>query len=107
MITITESAVAKIKELIAADTETYEGLRIYVKGGGCSGYQYGMAFEQKIEDDDTVVEKDGIKVIIDSQSASFLQGAEIDYIDSLQSSGFQIKNPSAKNTCGCGSSFSV
>lgn len=107
MITMTESAAAKIKELMAAETEKYEGLRIYVRGGGCSGYQYGMAFEQKIEDDDTVVEKDGIKVIIDSQSIQFLNGTTVDYHESLQGAGFAIKNPNAKSTCGCGSSFSA
>jgi iron-sulfur cluster insertion protein len=107
MITITTAAVTKLKELMAAEKEVYEGLRIYVRGGGCSGYQYGMAFESKIEDDDIIVEKDGIKVIIDSQSMPLLQGAVVDYTDSLQGSGFAIKNPNAKSTCGCGSSFAT
>jgi iron-sulfur cluster insertion protein len=83
------------------------GLRIYVRGGGCHGYQYGMAFETKIGEDDTILEKDGVKVIMDSQSAPLLGGAEVDYVDSLQGSGFAIKNPQAKTTCGCGSSFSA
>ena len=83
------------------------GLSVYVKGGGCHGYQYGMAFESKMGDDDTVVEKGIVKVIMDSQSAPLLQGAEVDYVDSLQGSGFSIKNPQAKTTCGCGSSFSA
>jgi iron-sulfur cluster insertion protein len=96
----------KIKELIVEEKDAV-GLRIYVKGGGCHGYQYGMAFESKVADDDTVIEKGGVQVIMDSQSAPLLQGAEVDYVDSLQGSGFAIKNPQAKTTCGCGSSFSA
>ncbi len=106
MLTITDNAAGKIQEL-AKEEENVLGLRVYVKGGGCSGYQYGMAFESSLSDDDTVIEKDDIKVILDSQSAPFLNGAEIDYIDSLQGSGFSVKNPNAKKTCGCGSSFAV
>jgi iron-sulfur cluster insertion protein len=106
MVTITSIAEEKIKELIKEE-ENAVGLRIYVKGGGCSGYQYGMSFEDKTSDDDTIIEKDGVKVIVDSQSAPMLNGAEVDYVDSLQGSGFSIKNPQAKSTCGCGSSFSV
>ena len=106
MVTITDVAAGKIQEL-AKEEEDVLGLRVYVKGGGCSGYQYGMAFESKLSDDDTVIEKDDIKVILDSQSAPFLHGAEIDYVDSLQGSGFSVKNPNAKKTCGCGSSFAV
>jgi len=106
MVTISEMAEQKIKELIV-DEKDAVGLRIYVKGGGCHGYQYGMAFESKVADDDTVIEKGGVQVIMDSQSAPLLQGAEVDYVDSLQGSGFAIKNPQAKTTCGCGSSFSA
>lgn len=106
MITITATAEQKIKELIVEEKDAV-GLRIYVKGGGCHGYQYGMAFESKVADDDTVIEKGGVQVIMDSQSAPLLQGAEVDYVDSLQGSGFAIKNPQAKTTCGCGSSFSA
>lgn len=105
MVTITEAAIAKIKVFMADDAEA-KGLRVYVKGGGCHGYSYGMALETKIEEDDTVIEKDGVKVVIDSQSAPMLVGAVIDYTDTLQNSGFAIKNPQAKSTCGCGSSFS-
>ena len=75
--------------------------------GGCHGYQYGMAFESKMSDDDTVIEKGDVKVIMDSQSAPLLNGCEVDYVDSVQGSGFAIKNPQAKTTCGCGSSFSA
>ncbi|MGH7261246.1 MAG: iron-sulfur cluster insertion protein ErpA [Nitrospiraceae bacterium] len=106
MVTISEMAEKKIKELIVEEKDSV-GLRIYVKGGGCHGYQYGMAFESKVADDDTVIEKGGVQVIMDSQSAPMLQGAEVDYVDGLQGSGFAIKNPQAKTTCGCGSSFSA
>src|SRR5437588_6934744 len=106
MITVSEMAQKKIGELLQEEKDAI-GLRVYVKGGGCHGYQYGMAFESKMGDDDTVVEKGVVKVIMDSQSAPLLQGAEVDYVDSLQGSGFSIKNPQAKTTCGCGSSFSA
>jgi iron-sulfur cluster insertion protein len=106
MVTITAGAEQKIRELIK-DEQDAVGLRVYVRGGGCHGYQYGMAFETKIGEDDSVIEKGDIKVIMDSQSAPLLSGAEVDYVDSLQGSGFAIKNPQAKTTCGCGSSFSA
>ncbi len=106
MITITDVAEQKIRELMKEEQDTV-GLRIYVRGGGCHGYQYGMAFETKMADDDTIIEKGDVKVIMDSQSAPLLGGAEVDYVDSLQGSGFSIKNPQAKTTCGCGSSFSA
>jgi len=106
MVTISPVAEAKIRELMQEEKDTV-GLRVYVRGGGCHGYQYGMAFESKLSDDDTVIEKGEVKVIMDSQSAPLLSGAEVDYVDSLQGSGFAIKNPQAKTTCGCGSSFSV
>ncbi len=105
MITVTEAAAIKIKAFMADDPEAV-GLRIYVKGGGCSGYSYGMKLESAINEDDTVIEKDGVKVMVDPQSAPMISGAEVDYTDSLQGSGFAIKNPQAKTTCGCGSSFS-
>ncbi|MBI4400819.1 MAG: iron-sulfur cluster insertion protein ErpA [Nitrospirae bacterium] len=106
MVTITPVAEQKIRELMQDEKEAV-GLRIYVRGGGCHGYQYGMSFESKMSDDDMVIEKGDVKVILDSQSAPLLNGAEVDYVDSLQGSGFAIKNPQAKTTCGCGSSFSA
>ncbi|MEX5215027.1 MAG: iron-sulfur cluster insertion protein ErpA [Nitrospiraceae bacterium] len=106
MITVTDVAADKIKELMLEEKDVV-GLRVYVRGGGCHGYQYGMAFENKIGEDDTVIEKNGIQVILDPQSAPLLSGAEVDYVDSLQGSGFAVKNPQAKTTCGCGSSFSA
>jgi iron-sulfur cluster insertion protein len=105
MITVTESAAKTIKEFMADDPAAV-GLRIYVKGGGCSGYSYGMKLEPAITEEDTVIEKDGIKVIVDPQSMPLISGSEVDYVSSLQGSGFAIKNPLAKTTCGCGSSFS-
>src|SRR2546430_13065191 len=101
MVTITAVAEQKIRELMEEEKDVV-GLRVYVKGGGCHGYQYGMAFESKMGDDDTVIEKGDVKVIMDSQSVPLLNGAEVDYVDSLQGSGFAIKNPQAKTTCGCG-----
>jgi iron-sulfur cluster insertion protein len=106
MITVTSAAEEKIRQLMQEEQDTI-GLRVYVKGGGCHGYQYGMAFESKTSDDDTVVELSGVKVLMDSQSAPLLVGCEVDYVDSVAGSGFAIKNPQAKTTCGCGSSFSA
>ena len=106
MITITAQAEQKIRELMQEDKGAV-GLRVYVKGGGCHGYQYGMAFESKMGDDDTVIEKGDVKVIMDAQSVPLLNGTEVDYVDSVQGSGFALKNPQAKTTCGCGSSFSA
>lgn len=106
MVTITSPAEEKIRELMKEEADTV-GLRVFVKGGGCHGYQYGMAFESKIAEDDTVIERGEVKIIMDSQSAPLLAGCEVDYLDSLQGSGFAIKNPQAKTTCGCGSSFSA
>ena len=105
MITVTDAAAEKIKMFLAEDPDA-KGLRVYVKGGGCSGYSYGMALEPKPTEDDTVIEKDGIQVFVDPQSMPMILGSSVDYVDSLQGSGFAIKNPQAKTTCGCGSSFS-
>lgn len=105
MITITSTAVEKIRDLLQEEKDSI-GLRVFVKGGGCHGYQYGMAFESKTAEDDTIIENRGVAVIMDSQSAPLLQGAEVDYVDGVQGSGFLIKSPHAKTTCGCGSSFS-
>jgi iron-sulfur cluster insertion protein len=106
MLTITSTAEGKIRELMQEEPDTI-GLRVFVKGGGCHGYQYGMSFESKMSEDDTLIEKRDVKVIMDSQSAPMLTGTEIDYVESIQGSGFAIKNPQAKTTCGCGSSFSA
>ncbi|MDC4223913.1 MAG: iron-sulfur cluster insertion protein ErpA [Candidatus Manganitrophus sp.] len=107
MVTLTERAGSKVKEIMESEQKAGYGLRVYVTGGGCSGYQYGMAFEEKETDEDSVLEMHGIKLFVDPYSAPMLQGTEVDYIDSLQGAGFAIKNPNAKSTCGCGQSFSA
>src|SRR5947208_16875744 len=104
MLTVTEMAQKKIFELLQEEKDSI-GLRVYVKGGGCHGYQYGMSFETKASDDDTIIEAGGVKVIMDSQSAPLLSGSAVDYVDSVQGRGFAIKNPQAKTTWGCGRSF--
>src|SRR2546426_11161834 len=106
MITVSEMAQKKIYELLQEEKDAI-GLRVYVKGGGCHGYQYGMSFETKTAGDDTIVEAGGGKVIMDSQSAPLLSGSGGDYRDSIQGSGFAIKNPPAKTTFGCGSPFTA
>ncbi|MGA6827292.1 iron-sulfur cluster insertion protein ErpA [Nitrospira sp. NS4] len=106
MITMTPLAAEKIRALMQEEKDTI-GLRVYVKGGGCHGYQYGMALESTTSEDDTIIQEGEVSVIMDSQSAPLLVGCEVDYADTLQGSGFAIKNPQAKTTCGCGSSFSA
>ena len=105
MIIITERASEKVKEIMAAEEKAGFGLRVYVEGGGCSGFQYGMAFEKNETDEDDVLEMYGLRVFVDPYSAPMLKGTEVDYLDDLQNAGFSIKNPNAKSTCGCGQSF--
>jgi iron-sulfur cluster assembly accessory protein len=107
MLQITEQAVAKIKELLAAENKQGHGLRVAVQGGGCSGFQYGLTWEDEQRENDTLLEFDGLQVYIDAMSALYVQDVKIDYVDGLQGSGFKIENPNATGTCGCGSSFSV
>jgi len=104
---LSDSAVTKIKELLLDEDNPDLKLRAYVQGGGCSGMQYGFTFDDKVNDDDTKIEKDGIMLLVDPMSLQYLNDSEVDYKDGLQGSGFQISNPSAKATCGCGSSFAV
>tara|TARA_E500000318_G_scaffold30956_1_gene30688 strand:+ start:511 stop:939 length:429 start_codon:yes stop_codon:yes gene_type:complete len=101
---VTEAAATKIKSLISEEKDA-TGLRIFVQGGGCSGFQYGFAFAEKLDDDDTNVEQHGASVVVDAMSYQYVMGAEIDYKDDLQGSTFVIRNPQATSTCGCGSSF--
>ena len=103
----TDNAARKVKELIEEEGSPDLKLRVFVSGGGCSGFQYGFTFEEEINDDDTQVQKDTVTLLIDPMSLQYLMGAEIDYQDSLQGSQFVIRNPQATTTCGCGSSFSV
>jgi iron-sulfur cluster insertion protein len=102
-----ESAATKVKELIEEEGTLDLKLRVFVSGGGCSGFQYGFTFDETTNDDDTLIERDGVTLLIDPMSLQYLAGAEIDYTDGLQGSQFVIKNPNATTTCGCGSSFSV
>lgn len=102
-----DSAAAKVKELIQEEGNDALKLRIYVTGGGCSGFQYGFSFDETINEGDTVVEKDGVRLLIDPMSFQYLNGAEIDYSEGLEGAHFVIRNPNATTTCGCGSSFSV
>jgi iron-sulfur cluster insertion protein len=104
---VTGTSVAKIKSLMQDEHNEKLCLRVYVTGGGCSGFQYGFSFDDAIADDDTVVEKEGIKVLLDSLSYQYLVGSEVNYEEGLQGSRFVINNPNAATTCGCGSSFSV
>ncbi|MCK9389008.1 MAG: iron-sulfur cluster insertion protein ErpA [Sulfuritalea sp.] len=103
----TDSAATKVKELIAEEGNPELKLRVFVTGGGCSGFQYGFTFDEVTNEDDTVMEKNGVSLLIDPMSYQYLVGAEIDYSEGLQGSQFVIKNPNATSTCGCGSSFSA
>ena len=106
-ITISESAIVKITDLLAEENNPKLKLRTFVQGSGCSGFQYGFTFDEEQNEDDFVVEKQGVKILIDAMSMQYLSGAVIDYKEDLQGSQFSIQNPNAQSTCGCGSSFSV
>ncbi|ALL64099.1 MULTISPECIES: iron-sulfur cluster insertion protein ErpA [Paraburkholderia] len=103
----TDAAAGKVKELIEEEGNPELKLRVFVQGGGCSGFQYGFTFDEAINEDDTVMNKSGVQLLIDSMSYQYLVGAEIDYKDDINGAQFVIKNPNATTTCGCGSSFSV
>jgi iron-sulfur cluster insertion protein len=103
----TDNAAAKVKQLIDEEGNADLKLRVFVSGGGCSGFQYGFTFDEIANEDDTVMEKSGVTLLIDPMSYQYLVGAEIDYSDGLEGSQFVIKNPNATSTCGCGSSFSA
>ena len=107
MINVTQVAASKISELLAEEQKAQSGLRVFVQGGGCSGFQYGMVIEEHSGDNDLVFESNGVKVYVDPISLSYLEAAEVDFIESVTGGGFTIKNPNAVSTCGCGSSFSV
>ncbi len=103
----TDAAAAKVSELIQEEGNPALKLRVFVTGGGCSGFQYGFTFDEIANEDDTLVEKNGVTLLVDPMSYQYLVGAEIDYVESLEGSQFTIRNPNAVSTCGCGSSFSV
>ena len=103
----TDSAAAKVADLIAEEGNPELKLRVFVQGGGCSGFQYGFTFDDAVNEDDTLFEKNGVTLLVDSMSFQYLVGAEIDYKEDINGSQFVIKNPGATSTCGCGSSFSA
>ena len=106
-IIFSDNAATKVHNLIEEEGNDNLKLRVYVSGGGCSGFQYGFTFDEEVNDDDTQIEKNGVTVLIDSTSITYLTGAEIDYKDDLNGAQFVIRNPNATTTCGCGSSFSA
>ncbi len=103
----TDNAASKVKQLIEEEGNENLKLRVFVSGGGCSGFEYGFTFDELISEDDMVIEKNSVKLLVDPMSFQYLIGAEIDYQENLQGAQFVIKNPGATSTCGCGSSFSV
>lgn len=103
----TDAAAAKVHELIAEEGNAQLALRVYIQGGGCSGFQYGFSFDENRAEDDLAVEKGGVTLLVDPLSLQYLTGAEIDYSESLSGAQFVIRNPNARTTCGCGSSFAV
>ena len=103
----TDSAAVKVAQLIADEANPKLKLRVFISGGGCSGFQYGFTFDEKLEDGDTRVENAGVTLVVDPMSIQYLAGAEIDYKEDLEGARFVIRNPNAATTCGCGSSFSV
>lgn len=100
-----DAAAAKVKELLADENNPELKLRVFVQGGGCSGFQYGFTFDETVNDDDTTIVKEGVELLVDPMSFQYLVGAEIDYKDDLDGAQFVIRNPNAATTCGCGSSF--
>ena len=107
LVTLTEAAVVEVKRLMDVQDLTEGGLRLGVKGGGCSGLSYTINFDEKIGEFDTVCEQDGVKVIVDAKSAIYLEGMQVDYQKDMVSGGFKFINPNASKTCGCGESFSA
>ncbi len=107
IINVTEAAAGKIRELLVEEGKADSGLRVFVQGGGCSGFQYGLMIEESGGVGDQLFESNGVRLFIDPVSLSYLKGAEVDFVDTITGGGFTIKNPNASSTCGCGSSFSA
>lgn len=103
----TDAAAAKVKDLLIEEGNPDLKLRVFVQGGGCSGFQYGFTFDEVINEDDTALDKDGVQLLVDPMSFQYLVGAEIDYKEDIEGAQFVIRNPNASTICGCGSSFSV
>lgn len=106
-VSFSDAAAARVKVLTEENNNPELKLRVFVSGGGCSGFQYGFEFDQNVNEDDIVVENSGATMLVDAMSAQYLNGAEVDFIDGLEGSRFVINNPNASSTCGCGASFSV
>ena len=107
LINVSPNAAAKINELLSEEGKAGSGLRVFVQGGGCSGFQYGLMIEEGGGDADQVFESNGVRLFVDPVSIAYLKGAEVDFVDTVTGGGFTIKNPNATSTCGCGSSFNV
>jgi iron-sulfur cluster insertion protein len=107
MIALTEKAAEKVREIATAENLEGQGLRLQVKGGGCSGFQYDLYFDEKATDMDQIVESFGIQLFVDPLSLQYLENTQIDYVEGLHGAGFKFENPNVKGTCGCGSSFSA
>jgi iron-sulfur cluster insertion protein len=107
MISLKPSAIEKVRDLLAEQNDPNVKLRIFVQGGGCSGFSYGFTFDEVVNEDDFDLEFDGVHLLVDSMSNQYLDGAEVDYVEELMGSQFKINNPNAATSCGCGSSFSV
>lgn len=106
-IKFTDAAAAKVKTLLEEEANEQLKLRVYVTGGGCSGFQYGFTFDEKVNEGDFIVEKEGVQLVVDPMSLQYLMGGEVDYTSGLEGSRFLVTNPNATTTCGCGASFSV
>ena len=107
VLVLSDKAINKVKSLVEAEGNDELRLRVFVTGGGCSGFQYGFTLDELVAEDDTVVEQDGVETLVDPMSYQYLIGAEVDYTEGLEGSKFIINNPNAETTCGCGSSFSI
>ncbi len=102
-----DAAAARVKQLVEEENNPDLKLRVYVNGGGCSGFQYGFEFDENVKQDDSQIEKNGVVMLVDAMSMQYLANSEVDYLEGLEGSRFVINNPNAKSTCGCGSSFSI
>jgi iron-sulfur cluster insertion protein len=107
VVSLTDNAANKVRQLIEEEGNEDLKLRVFVTGGGCSGFQYGFTFDEIVAEDDTAIEKEGVTLLVDSLSYQYLVGAEVDYTEGLEGSRFLVNNPSATTTCGCGSSFAI
>ena len=107
IMTFTDNAANKVQSLIAEEGNEQLKLRVFVTGGGCSGFQYGFAFEEEVKDDDTIIENKGASLVVDPLSYQYLVGSKVDYVEGLEGSRFIVENPLATTTCGCGASFSI